>query len=382
MILLVSLAALGWIGLLIVPWKPWSTQEQLEATPERADLSDVSVLIPARNEADVIATTIRSLEEQGHGLKVILIDDCSSDGTAEKARSPLITSFEVIKGKPLPEGWAGKLWALEQGRDRVQSDLILLLDADIALKPGTILALKKKLTAEGLGLVSLMAELRMQGFWEKLLIPAFIYYFKLVYPFALAGDPKSKLGAAAGGCILLKREALDRIGGFAALRDAIIDDCSLARKIKAAGYPIWLGLTHSAVSLRPYSTLGSLWNMVARSAFTQLRYSIGLLWLTTAALLFFYWVPLAGLFSTHLPIQIISATGLAAMMLSFVPTLKYYGRSWAWALLLPGIGTLYLLMTWTSAIRFWRGKRAEWKGRVYAATSRRSSPHQSETKFR
>ena len=244
MILLVSLAALGWIGLLILPWRPWSTREHLDSTADRADLSDVSVLIPARNEADVIATTLQSLEEQGDNLTVLLIDDCSSDGTAERARSPLLRRLDIIQGEPLPQGWAGKLWALEQGRGRVQTDLILLLDADIELKPGTIPALKQKVRAEGLGLVSLMAELRMQSFWEKLLIPAFIYYFKLVYPFALAGDPNSKLGAAAGGCVLLKREALEEIGGFAALRDSIIDDCTLAQKIKSAGYPIWLGLTH------------------------------------------------------------------------------------------------------------------------------------------
>jgi hopene-associated glycosyltransferase HpnB len=218
----------------------------------------------------------------------------------------------------------------------------------------------------------------MESSWEKLLVPAFIYYFKIVYPFALAGSPKSKLGAAAGGCILLRRETLETIGGFAALHDAIIDDCTLAQKVKAAGYPIWLGLTHSAVSLRPYASLSSLWNMVARSAFTQLRYSIALLLLTTVALLFFYWVPLIGLLSVERRIQIISATGLVAMMLSFIPTLRYYGRSWAWALLLPVIATLYLLMTWTSAFRYWRGNRAEWKGRVYA-TSQRSNRHQSET---
>jgi hopene-associated glycosyltransferase HpnB len=378
MILAISFAALGWLGLLVVPWRPWSTRERLDATTEAAVLSDVTVLIPARNEADVIGRTLAGLRHQGDRLRVLLIDDCSTDETAERARSSIATGLEIVPGGPLPEGWAGKLWALEQGRARVETDLILLLDADIELKPGTIAALKQKLTTGNLGLVSLMAELRMESFWEKLLVPAFIYYFKLVYPFALAAHPKSKVGAAAGGCILLRREALEAIGGFAALRDAIIDDCTLAQKIKAAGYPIWLGLTHSAVSLRPYETLSSVWNMVARSAFTQLRYSVPLLLLTTVALLFFYCVPVLGLFGLERSTRIISASGLFAMMVSFIPTLKYYKRSSAWALFLPVIATFYLLMTWTSAIRYWRGKRSEWKGRVYA-TSPRSSRHQSGT---
>ena len=378
MIFFVSVAALGWIGLLLVPWRPWSTRERLDTSGALGDLADVTVLIPARNEVDIIGVTLSALQQQGPRLNVIIVDDCSTDGTGDKARSILRQQIEVIRGEPLPDGWAGKLWALEQGRRRIQTEFILLLDADIELKPGTIQALKQKLVTENLGLVSLMAELRMESIWEKLLIPPFIYYFKLVYPFRLAADPDSKLGAAAGGCILLRRQALEAIGGFDALRDAIIDDCTLAQKLKHSGHSIWLGLTHSAISLRPYATLGSIWNMVARSAFTQLHYSTVLLFFTTAALLLFYWPPVIGLCSANLTTQLVSGLAILAMMTAFIPTLRYYRRSWGWALLLPLIGTMYLLMTWTSAIRYWRGRRAEWKGRVYA-TSPRSNRHQSET---
>jgi hopene-associated glycosyltransferase HpnB len=261
---------------------------------------------------------------------------------------------------------------LEQGRQKAVTGLILLLDADIQLERGIVAALKTKLQKEDLGMVSLMAELRMESLWEKLLVPAFIYFFKLVYPFALANNPRVKLGAAAGGCILVRRDALEKIGGFTALQDAIIDDCTLAQKLKSAGYKTWLGLTHSAISLRPYTTLSSIWNMVARSAFTQLRYSVALLLLTTAALLFFYWIPVLGLFSSEPMHRLVCAIGLGAMAVSFLPTLNYYRRGPLWAVLLPVIATLYLLMTWTSAIRYWRGRRAEWKGRVY--TVERLSP--------
>lgn len=371
MMIVFCLACLGWVGLLLVPWRPWSTRERLDPACGSAELSDITVLIPARDEAEVIAQSLAGLQKQGSSLKVILIDDGSSDGTAERARRTCSDSepnvlLTIIPGAPLPLGWAGKLWALEQGWQQARTDLILLLDADIRLEPGIVASLKNKLQKEELGLISLMAELRMESFWEKLLVPAFIYYFKLVYPFALANSPRAKLGAAAGGCILLRREALGKLGGFGALRDAIIDDCTLAQKVKSAGYKTWLGLTHSAISLRPYPTLASIWNMVARSAFTQLRYSAWLLLLTTAALLFFYWVPLGGLFSRNDLAASISALGLGAMVFSFVPTLRYYGRSPLWALLLPLIATLYLLMTWTSALRYWRGRRSEWKGRVYA----------------
>ena len=270
-----GLGSLIWVSILLLPWRPWSTRERLSvgSCDARADVSAVTVLIPARNEADTIARTIGSLNDQGGGLKIVLVDDQSTDGTGEIARQTSRQELEVVCGQALPEGWAGKLWALEQGRSRVQTPLILLLDADIQIGPGLIAALLKKMQTESYDLVSIMAHLRMRTFWENLLVPAFIYFFKLLYPFAIGNSKKNKFGVAAGGCILLRRDALEKIGGFGALRGALIDDCTLARKFKESGFSTWIGLSHDVVCYRGYSNLGSIWNMVARSAFTQLHYS-------------------------------------------------------------------------------------------------------------
>ena len=207
---LVVAGSLLWVALILVPWRPWSTRERLEPANERIerDLSDVTVLIPARNEAAVIERTLSALSNQGPGLQVILVDDQSSDETASLALSTLATGLQVIQGKPLPPGWTGKLWALEQGWRNTQTELVLLLDADIELEPRMIGTLKQKLIDEQLDLVSIMAWLRMETFWEKLLAPAFIYFFKLLYPFSVGNNPNSSLGVAAGGCILVRSEAL------------------------------------------------------------------------------------------------------------------------------------------------------------------------------
>ena len=249
--ILIVLGSLVWPIILLLPWKPWSTREHLDSgglAPD-TDLSDVTVLIPARDEAASIAKTLGGLEEQGDNLAVILIDDQSSDGTADLAQRTFHGDLRILRGKQLPPQWVGKLWALEQGRQLVSTELILLLDADILLVPGTISALKSKLKAEGLDLISLMAELRMQSFWERALSPAFIFFFKLLYPFALANNPRSKLSAAAGGCVLLRAEKLRDIGGFAAFKECIIDDCELAKRVKQGGGKAWIGSTHSARKL-------------------------------------------------------------------------------------------------------------------------------------
>jgi hopene-associated glycosyltransferase HpnB len=369
--LLVAVGSLLWVALMLVPWRPWSTREQLEPGDPRdgTDLSDVTVLIPARNEGNVIERTLSALRREGKGLRVTLVDDQSTDETASIARSALPTHLKIIQGDPLPAGWTGKIWALEQGWRGIDSDLVLLLDADIELQPGMVGALKRKLIGEKLALVSIMAELRTESFWEKLLVPAFVYFFKLLYPFAVGNDPRSNLGVAAGGCILLRSDSLRMIGGFDALRNAIIDDCSLARKIKKSGNRTWIGLSHSVRSHRPYARLSNFWEMVERTAFTQLKYSSRLLLATTFAMLLSFWLPWAGLFSPHLPLRIIAIFGVFAMTLSYLPTLRYYRRSIFWVPMLPLISGLYLLMTWSSALRYWRGMRSEWKGRVYARSA-------------
>jgi hopene-associated glycosyltransferase HpnB len=364
---LVLLSSCAWFGLLLTPWRPWSTRERIEAKKELVedDLSDVTVLIPARNEAETIGRTLAALRTQGRGLRILVVDDQSTDGTATLARQSN-PDAAIVEGAALADGWVGKLWALEQGRTTAQTELLLLLDADIELAPGAVATLKQRLRLESLDLVSVMAELRMESFWERLLIPAFIYFFKLVYPFALGNSPRSRLGVAAGGCILIRAAALAQLGGFAALRGAIIDDCTLAQKLKDGGGRTWIGLSRSVRSHREYPDLASIWNMVARSAFTQLRYSTLLLVAVTAAMVLFYWFPIIGLFSPNRHTIAISAAGLCAMAAAFLPTLLFYRRSPFWALTLPVIAVFYLAMTWSSALRYWQGRRSEWKGRVYA----------------
>jgi len=365
---LLSIAgACAWAIILLLPWRPWAASEVLDASKDVAgeDLSDITVLIPARNEASVIGTTLAGLKTQGEEIPVILVDDRSTDGTALVAKSADMNHLRIITGRLPPEGWSGKLWALEQGLQHVQSEVVLLLDADIHLDPGILKALRKKMQEDDLKLVSLMAALRMVGFWEKLFMPAFIYFFKMLYPFRLSNSTWPWVAAAAGGCILLKKEALTASGGFRAVRNELIDDCAVAKQVKSSGGRIYIGLSHSVQSLRAYDHLKSIWDMVARTAFHQLRYSMLLLLSCTLIMMVVFWFPVAGIFIPSTLSKAISGCTLAAMLLSYLPTLRFYGLSFGWALLFPAVATLYLVMTWSSAIGFWRGKGSEWKGRVY-----------------
>ncbi|MFQ5659488.1 MAG: glycosyltransferase [Gammaproteobacteria bacterium] len=355
-----------WCGILLLPWRPWSTRETLEAAPGSGqDLSHVTVLIPARNEQDVIANTLHAVAAQGKNHRIVLIDDQCGDRTRHIAENLGIENLTVINGEPLPPGWSGKLWALEQGRAQVQSDVILLLDADIELKPGVMSALLAKMTNEKLHLVSLMASLRIQSPWEMLLMPAFIYFFKLLYPFRISNSTSNITAAAAGGCILIDQQILDDLGGFAALKSELIDDCALARRVKNRGGRTWIGLTHSVISRRRYDTLRSIWEMVSRTAFTQLRYSTSLLLLCTLLLIAAFCLPVIALFSQE-PVTVgVSILDILLMVGSYLPTLKYYGMSGFWGFTLPITAMLYLLMTWSSAINRWYGTGAFWKDRTY-----------------
>ena len=357
-----------WLSILLLPWRPWSTREVLDAgspTPDE-DLSDITVLIPARNEAAMIQSIMPALQAQGRGLNIIVVDDQSMDATAQAAHHSAAEKLLVISGRPLPSGWSGKLWALEQGRSHIRTPLTLFLDADIRPQPGIIAELRKVMCEKKVRLISLMAVLRMKTFWERLLMPAFVYFFKLLYPFHLSNSGSSKIAAAAGGCILLDTKLLDEIGGFHALRGELIDDCALARRVKAMGYTTWIGLTHSVHSLRPYNDLKAIWNMVARTAFIQLRYSGLVLTLCSVTMVASFVVPGIGLLLPTATTKFLSAIALLGMMLSYLPTLKFYGLSARWALAMPVIGTLYLAMTWTSAVRYWLGKGSQWKGRAYS----------------
>ncbi|WP_305907383.1 glycosyltransferase [Methylomarinum sp. Ch1-1] len=362
-----ALALLIWGITLLLPWQPWRSREVLEAVDADANyaLEDVTVVIPARDEAEVIADTLAALSKQGRGFKVIVVDDDSSDGTAEIVRSSGLPDLQVVESKTLPTGWSGKLWAQEQALQLVKTPLTLLLDADIALRPGMLKSLKQKYLAGNVQFISLMAVLRFDSFWERLLMPPFIYFFKMIYPFSLANDPNSKMAAAAGGCILVETAALTEIGGMAAIKDALIDDCTLAKTIKRSGYNIWVGLTHGVVSQRPYGTLSEIWDMVARTAYTQLYYSVSLLLACTFIMLLMYWWPLLALFSLPGVATLLNLLSLSMMMALFLPTLRFYGFNPLWAILMPVVAGLYLMMVWTSAIRYWRGERSRWKGRSY-----------------
>lgn len=368
--LLTLLALLGaslWFIILLLPWQPWSTREFLNGEPfdRNEDLGDITVLIPARNEAKFIQATLAGIKAQGKNVKVILVDDQSEDETAALAGKMFDSSLRIISGRPLPDGWSGKLWALHQGFQQVETPLVLLLDADIALKPGILSGLRRKMSKEGFHLISLMAFLRMVSPWEKLLMPAFIYFFKLLYPFRLSNSAHPWVAAAAGGCILMKTDMLKAMGGFEAIRGELIDDCALARQVKRMGGRTWIGLTHSAKSLRAYDRLGVIWRMVARTAFHQLRHSTTLLLLLTGVMALMFGIPVVGLLFPFFSAGILSLFGLLFMVLGYIPTLGFYRLSWKRAFLMPFIGMLFLAMTWTSAIRYWRGKGAEWKGRAY-----------------
>jgi hopene-associated glycosyltransferase HpnB len=375
-ILLALPGSLIWLIILLLPWRPWRVREVLEATPTSSgvELSDVTVLIPARNEAETIATVLRALNSQGRGLKTVLVDDQSTDATVETARTAATHELLVVAGQSLPAGWTGKLWALQQGRAYLERPLTLLLDADVKLAPGMIATLRHKMQQDQVQLVSLMAALRMQSLWEKLLLPAFIFFFRLLYPFHLSNDPlQRRVAAAAGGCILLKTKLIDEIGGFTALRGALIDDCALARRVKSLGASTWIGLTHSVRSVRRYDNLEAIWNMVARSAFTQLRYSTMALLGCTGVFVAAFWLPIAGLLLGDPSARVLAVVALLAMISSYLPTLRFYRLGGGWALALPLIATLYLGMTWSSAWRYWHGQRSSWKGRVYTKTLDSSS---------
>ncbi len=370
LLILALIPALMWLGMALLPWRPWSVREALDAEDPvvgEQSLAEVTVLIPARNEAEIVGRTLPAVAGQGPALRALLVDDGSTDGTARRAREAAGDRVQVLRGEPLPEGWGGKLWALEQGRRRVATPLTLLLDADIALAPGIVAALLRKMRQERVAFVSLMAVPPLGSFWERLLMPAFVYFFKILYPFRLANTPSSKVAAAAGGCILMETRLFEEIGGLQTIRGALIDDCALAREVKKTGCATWVGLTRSVRSVRPYEGLREIWNMVARTAFTQLGYSPGMLALCSLAMILAFWAPVAALAAGTPAVRWLSAAALAAMALSYLPTLRFYGRSWAWLPGMPLIAALFLAMTWTSALRYWKGERSRWKGRAYGA---------------
>ena len=344
---------------------------------EPAAWPSVAAVVPARNEADVIARSVGSLLSQDYpgAFRVILVDDQSDDGTAGAARAAAVTRdaddrIEVLTGAPLPEGWTGKLWAMQQGVDHAARAeaapaYILFTDADIAHTPENLRKLVARAEAGKLTMVTLMARLHCATFAERLLIPAFVFFFDMLFPFPWVNDPRRKLAGAAGGCMLVRRDALEAAGGVESIRREIIDDCALGVRMKAQG-PIWLGLTDRATSLRPYLTIGEIGRMVSRSAYAQLRYSPWLLAGTLIGMVLTYLTPPAlGLFAPGWP-GVIGVITWVMMTVAFLPMLKFYRVSPLWALLLPAIGALYTAFTVASAVQVWRGKGGMWKGRAQA----------------
>jgi hopene-associated glycosyltransferase HpnB len=355
------------------------------APPPMTKWPAVTAVVPARDEAETVGATIAALLRQDYRgpFHVTLVDDQSCDDTARLAREAALAlsaadRLTVIAGRPLPAGWTGKLWAQSQGVEHAAGfagnaknppDYLLLTDADIVFAPGALAALVARAQRDGLVLNSLMVKLRCQSFAERLFVPAFVFFFQMLYPFAWVNDPRRDIAAAAGGCMLVRREALQAGGGIASIRGALIDDCSLAKLLKARG-PIALALTDNAHSVRAYPALGDIRRMVARSAYAQLRYSPLLLAGTVVGLAVTYLAPVALTLFADGFAQFAGIFAWVLMASAFRPILRFYGmrglRSWLWAAALPAIAATYMAFTLDSAYQHARGRGGMWKGRAQA----------------
>jgi len=369
-----GLSLIIWLVLIFARHGFWLTRERdtRDVPADPMHWPDVVAVVPARDEADVIARSIGSLAAQDYpgNFRVILMDDSSSDGTADIARALGSDRVEVVPGLPLAPGWTGKLWAVSQGIERAGSGPIWLwlTDADIDHAPDTLRTLVARGEAGGLALVSLMAKLRADSFAERMLIPAFVFFFQMLYPFGLVNGPTG-LGGAAGGCMLVRRESLEAAGGIAAIRDALIDDCTLGALLKRQGR-IWLGLTDRSRSIRPYDGFGAMAAMISRSAYAQLRYSPLLLAGTLLGLALVYAAPpLLALFGQGFA-RLAGIAAWALMAIAFQPMLAFYRRSPLWGVALPLIAAFYAGCTLLSAWQHMRGRGGMWKGRAQAAAGR------------
>lgn len=358
----------AWLYLLFGRGFFWMTRERDDRdAPEPERWPSVIAVVPARDEADVIARAIASLVAQDYKgrFRVILVDDQSSDDTAAIARGLNSDRLTVITGAERPKGWTGKLWALQQGVAQAgEPDYLWLTDADIAHAPNNLSKLVARAEAGKLVLASLMAKLHCGNAAERLLIPAFVFFFDMLYPFAWVNDPRRPTAAAAGGCMLIRRDAFERAGGMDAIKSEIIDDCAMGRTMKRQG-PIWLGLTDRCVSLRPYA-YADIARMVSRSAYAQLSYSPLQLTGTLLAMLIVYVAAPVAVFSTTGLPQLAAMLTWGMMILAFAPMLRFYSLSALWGVALPLIGALYGLFTLDSAIQHWRGRGGMWKGRAQA----------------
>ncbi len=406
---LALLACAIWAWLLTRHGRFWQSGPMLApARPDRA--AAVCVVIPARDEAEMIAASLGSILAQDYAgpWRVILVDDASTDATGAIARGFASPRLTVLSGRPRPPGWAGKLWAVAQGIEAgidmglsagigigpellpgppEPAEFVLLTDADIVHDPLHLATLVARAEAGDLDLVSEMVALACDSPAERALVPAFVYFFQLLYPFAWVNDPRRATAAAAGGSVLIRRRALERIGGIASMRGALIDDVALAASVKRGGR-IWLGHSGLARSIRPYPHVADIWRMVARSAYVQLRCSPVLLVLSLLGMALVFLVPPAAALDGLAPSGSVPGgsaraclAGLAAwvaMAASFLPTLRRFGRHPAWAAALPAIAAFYMAATLGSAWNHWRGRGVAWKGRAYATSSTGAGPEMSD----
>jgi len=376
---ILSIVAVGiWTYLLLFRGFFW--RETVQPAPELALESwpELVVVTPARNEADVVGQSMAALLAQDYPgvIHIVLVDDDSMDGTSEAAERAAAKSntqhrLTVVKNTGLAAGWTGKLWAVNRGlmeaeRLAPNAKYVLLTDADILHESTSLRQLVGRAERDGLKLVSLMARLKTETLAERALIPAYIFYFQKLYPFAWVSDPGNKMAGAAGGCMLVDRATLNAIGGIAAIRNQLIDDCALGKAIKAKG-PISLGLADGVASLRGYPRWTDVWMLIARSAFTQLGFSAAMLVVATVMMLATYVLPLALTFFAEGPARLLGAIAFVMMVFAYQPTLRYHRLSALWALALPLVASFYAAATIDSAWRYWSGRGGQWKGRLQAS---------------
>jgi len=375
---IVAMLALAiWVYLVLGRGRFWLARER-DDRGERAPPAAwprVVAVIPARDEVETIGATVRSLLGQSYpgSFSIVLVDDESRDGTAAAARAAAVAAgapdrLTVLAGQPLPAGWTGKLWAMAQGIDQANAaapDYLLLTDADITYAPDALAHLVARAEAGGYVLTSLMAKLRCESFAERCFVPAFIYFFQMLYPFAWVNRPDHPMAGAAGGCMLVRPQALRAAGGVAAIRGALIDDCALGAAMKKQG-PIWLGLTARVTSARPYERIDDIRRMVIRSAYAQLGYSPLLLLGTVLGMAMTYLAGPMMAVAGHGLAQAFGTSAFALMVVSYQPILRFYRRSPLWGLALPAIAFAYMAFTVDSAYQHGRGRGGMWKGRVQA----------------
>jgi hopene-associated glycosyltransferase HpnB len=363
--MIAALSLTIWLYLVLLHGRFWSTGPELKPAIPTV-LPDVDIIVPARDEVETIGPVIASLVAQDYPgkFRVTLVDDNSTDGTAAAAGTA--PHLRILRGQAKPPGWSGKLWAVSQGVSAASAPVLLLTDADIVHDARHLSTLVARLENPRVEMVSEMVALNCQSLAERALVPAFVYFFQMLYPFASVNDPRSRVAAGAGGTVLVRSEALERIGGVEAIKDALIDDVSLARAIKKVG-PVFLGHSGLASSVRPYPHFADIWKMVSRTAFTQLRYSSILLLLTLVGLTVVWLVPVCTVvLGTGWP----RGCGAVACLLaaaSYLPTLLRYRLSPLWALTLPLIALFYMAATIGSAVNHWFGSGTQWKNRAYGA---------------